>query len=233
MSKDTKEQTSFELLRSVNLKGRVEKKGKFSYLSWSDAIDELLKHDPSARWAFTSYPLPGQAGDFMVPYLQTPLGYFVEASVTAFGLTRAQLHPVLDDRNQPIKNPSTFDINKSHQRALVKCIALHGLGLYVYQGEDLPVDEEPPKVGRVIEAPPPKPGMITPDAKAKAKVWAEKHIGDMRACATFEAFLCLVDKEEARVKRLEGVEPEAHAAVVAAQRAESARLTGLSDGGGQ
>lgn len=56
------------------------------------------------------------------------------------GVTLSQIHPVLDHRNKPIQQPNAFDINTSIQRCLVKAIALHGLGLYVYAGEDLPPD---------------------------------------------------------------------------------------------
>ena len=77
----------------------------------------------------------------------TPIerGYFVEVLVTVQGVSLSQIHPVLDGRNRPIFEPTSFDINTSIQRCLVKAIALHGLGLYVYAGEDLPNGEEPPK----------------------------------------------------------------------------------------
>ena len=63
---------------------------------------------------------------------------FVEVAVTVQGVTLSQIHPVLDGRNRPILAPTAFEINTSIQRCLVKAIALHGLGLYVYSGEDLP-----------------------------------------------------------------------------------------------
>jgi hypothetical protein len=82
-----------------------------------------------------------------LPYLKTETGYFVEVAVQ--GVTLAQIHPVLDGKNRPILEPTAFDINTSIQRCLVKAIALHGLGLYVYAGEDLPEGESakptPPK----------------------------------------------------------------------------------------
>ncbi len=59
-------------------------------------------------------------------------------AVTVHGVTLSQIHPVLDGRNRPLLAPSAFDINTSLQRCLVKAIALHGLGLYIYAGEDLP-----------------------------------------------------------------------------------------------
>lgn len=73
-----------------------------------------------------------------LPYLATEVGVFVEVAVTVQGVRLSQIHPVLDSRNRPLLSPSAFDINTSIQRCLVKAIALHGLGLYVYAGEDLP-----------------------------------------------------------------------------------------------
>jgi hypothetical protein len=63
--------------------------------------------------------------------------------VTVQAVTLSQIHPVLDGRNQPIAEPTAFDINTSIQRCLVKAIALHGLGLYIYAGEDLPDGQAP------------------------------------------------------------------------------------------
>ena len=78
-----------------------------------------------------------------LPYLRSETGYFVEVAVTVQGVTLSQIHPVLDGRNQPILEPTAFDINTSIQRCLVKAIALHGLGLYIYAGEDLPDGQTP------------------------------------------------------------------------------------------
>ena len=63
---------------------------------------------------------------------------FVEVVVTVNSVTLSQIHPALDGRNRPLMAPNAFDINSSIQRCLVKAIALHGLGLYIYAGEDLP-----------------------------------------------------------------------------------------------
>lgn len=120
----------FSELAKVNVSAHVEKKGQFSYLSWPFAVQELGKIDPTATWEVRRF-------DGM-PYCKTECGYFVEVAVTCKGVTKSQIHPVLNARNQPIPQPSAFDINTSIQRALVKAIALHGLGLYIYAGEDLP-----------------------------------------------------------------------------------------------
>ena len=68
----------------------------------------------------------------------TECGYFVDVWVEVEGISLSQIHPVLDNRNDPIEKPNAFQINTSLQRALAKAIALHGLGLYIFAGEDLP-----------------------------------------------------------------------------------------------
>ena len=120
----------FTELNSVNVSDHVEKKGQFSYLSWAYAVAELKKRHPTATWEVRRFD--------GLPYQKTEIGFFVEVAVTVDGITHSQIHPVLNSRNQPLSDPSVFDINTSIQRALVKAIALHGLGLYIYAGEDLP-----------------------------------------------------------------------------------------------
>ena len=63
-------------------------------------------------------------------------------TVTINNISRTQLHPILDFRNKTVKTPDSFQVNTSIQRALAKAISLHGLGLYIYQGEDLPLNEQ-------------------------------------------------------------------------------------------
>ena len=130
------ETSVFETLRVVDCEKHVEQKGKFSYLSWSWAVDALLERYPKATWEVVK----SQDGE---PYLVTALGmYFVEVAVTVEGIKRSHIHPVLDNKNRPIEKPDSFQINTSIMRCLVKTIALHGLGLYIYAGEDLPPDAD-------------------------------------------------------------------------------------------
>jgi hypothetical protein len=124
----------FDTLSKINVNEHVEKKGKFSYLSWAWAVDVLRKQHPTATWEVIRFN--------GMPFMQTPLGYFVEVAVTVEGITLSQIHPVLDNNNKPIAQPSSFQINTSIQRCLVKAIALHGLGLYIYAGEDFPDTSE-------------------------------------------------------------------------------------------
>ena len=94
------------------------------------AVAQLRLADPSAIWEVRRFD--------GLPYLASEAGVFVEVAVTVQGITMSQIHPVLDGRNRPLMAPTSFDINTSIQRCLVKAIALHGLGLYIYAGEDLP-----------------------------------------------------------------------------------------------
>lgn len=121
------EVSSFEKLAAVNVNAHIEKKNGLSYLSWAWALDQLMRQDPGAEW---SYQEPKMFGETMMVY----------CSVTAFGKTKTAHLPVMDYRNKPIPNPDAFAVNTAMQRCLVKAIALHGLGLYIYAGEDLPAD---------------------------------------------------------------------------------------------
>lgn len=123
-------QNYFAQLNAINVSDYVEKKGQFSYLSWPYAVSQLRLTDPSATWEVKRFD--------GLPFLKCEAGVFVEVAVTVQGVTLSQLHPVLDSKNKPIASPTAFDINSSIQRCLVKAIALHGLGLYIYAGEDLP-----------------------------------------------------------------------------------------------
>ena len=130
MSTSTPSGNYFAALSAINVNGHVEKKGGFTYLSWPYAVAQLRMAEPTATWETKRFD--------GLPYLATEAGVFVEVAVTVQGVTLSQIHPVLDARNRPILQPTAFDINTSIQRCLVKAIALHGLGLYIYAGEDLP-----------------------------------------------------------------------------------------------
>jgi len=129
MSKTT--QSTFMKLFKTNVSEYVKQKGKFNYLSWAYAVQELKRACPTARWGVTK----AEDGS---PFFKTECGYFVDVWVEVDGVSLSQIHPVLDNRNNPIEKPNAFHINTSLQRALAKAIALHGLGLYIFAGEDLP-----------------------------------------------------------------------------------------------
>jgi len=147
---------NFAKLNAINVSDKIEKKAGFSYLSWPYAVAQLRLVDPSATWEVKRF------GD--LPYLVTETGYFVEVAVTVQGTTLSQIHPVLDGRNRVILAPNAFDINTSIQRCMVKAIALHGLGLYIYAGEDLPqgVGAEPAANDPAPVVPPTKTAATAP-----------------------------------------------------------------------
>jgi hypothetical protein len=119
----------FAELAAINVNDRVEKKGNLPYLSWAWAVEQLLRRDPTATWAYSP---PIHFGDTMLVF----------CTVTAFGKAMTMQLPVMDNRNKAIANPDAFAVNTAMQRCLVKAIALHGLGLYIYAGEDLPPSED-------------------------------------------------------------------------------------------
>jgi hypothetical protein len=125
-----KEQSAFERLAALDVGRYIEKKGNLSYLSWAWAVDQLLRADPRASWV---YGEPMRFGETMM----------VVCTVGAFGQERTMQLPVMDHRNKAIPNPDAFAVNTAMQRCLVKAIALHGLGLYIYAGEDVPRGTDP------------------------------------------------------------------------------------------
>lgn len=123
-----------ELLK-VNVNDKTEKKNDLTYLSWAWAWAEVLKIDPLAVWE----PLYFGPESHRVPYLMLPDGsMMVGVAVQMQGSRRECLLPVMNHRNQAIKNPDAFAVNTAMMRCLAKTIAMHGLGLYIYAGEDLP-----------------------------------------------------------------------------------------------
>ncbi|MDW4141591.1 DUF1071 domain-containing protein [Staphylococcus saprophyticus] len=135
------EQTLFQQLNSKDVNDHVEKKNGLTYLAWSYAHQELKKIDPTFTTKYHEFPHPDvNRDDYFVPYLATPEGYFIQTSVTVKGQTETEWLPVLDFRNKALAKGSAtpFDINKAQKRCFVKAAALHGLGLYIYNGEEVP-----------------------------------------------------------------------------------------------
>jgi hypothetical protein len=123
-----------ELLK-INVNDKTESKNGLTYLSWAWAWAKVLEHDPEATWEVAEYQIVGG----MVPYMEMGDGTaMVKVHVTIKGKTRSCLLPVMDHRNKAIPKPNAFDINKAIMRCLAKAIGMHGLGLYIYAGEDLP-----------------------------------------------------------------------------------------------
>lgn len=135
------EQSLFEQLNQLNVNDHVDKKNGLSYLSWSYAHQELMKVDPNYTVKVHEYPHPEVSNEqYFVPYLATPEGYSVTVSITIKGQTETETLPVLDFKNKavPYKQADMFQINKTYKRCFVKAAALHGLGLYIYNGDVMP-----------------------------------------------------------------------------------------------
>ncbi len=129
-------------LAAVNVSGNIEKKGNFNYLSWSFALAELMRLDPTASWVFHE---PQHFGQTMM----------VSCTLTAFDKPVYMWLPVIDHSNRAIKDPDAMAVNKAMMRCLVKAIAAHGLGLYIYAGEDLP-DAKDVNANNIQNPPPPQ-----------------------------------------------------------------------------
>lgn len=153
----------FNELNAINVSDKIEKKAGLSYLSWAWAWGELKKRCPDA-----SYTVYENADGLF--YHHDGKTAWVKVGVTVAGLEHIEYLPVMDMRNQSIKleNITSVAVNKSVQRALTKAIARHGLGLYIYAGEDLPEEEKPKKAedtisfGTASEAAPTRSGEDLP-----------------------------------------------------------------------
>lgn len=161
-------------LLSLNVNDRVEDKNGLSYLSWSWAWTELLKIYPEATYEIKKF------GESQLPYVyDEKTGYMVFTTMTIQGITREMWLPVMDSANKAmldhtytykikkwnnntksydyiekeVQIATMFDINKTIMRCLVKNIAMFGLGMYIYSGEDLPeqIEEKQEEPKETIE----------------------------------------------------------------------------------
>lgn len=131
----------FEEIYSLNVNDKVEKKGQLSYLSWAWAWAEFKKKYPKATYSVDRFDGTYCTGN-------EKLGWMVRTEVFADDLTYEMWLPIMDMRNNAILSPKMTDVNKTIMRCLTKNLAMFGLGLYIYAGEDLPEDvdgEEQPK----------------------------------------------------------------------------------------
>ena len=124
---------SIENLLKTNVNQHTEKKANLTYLSWAWAWAEALKADPKATYKVEMF------GDKC--YMDINGTAMVWVTVTMFDKPMTCQLPVMDHRNKAIPNPDAFQINTAIMRCMTKGLSLHGLGLYIYAGEDLP--EEP------------------------------------------------------------------------------------------
>lgn len=123
----------FEILNAINVSDKTEKKGNLTYLSWAWAWGELKKRHPDATYKIYE-------NDMGWNYHTDGKTAWVKTGVTVEGIENIEYLPVMDFKNNsiPVEKVTSTDVNKTIQRSLTKAVARHGLGLYIYAGEDLP-----------------------------------------------------------------------------------------------
>lgn len=123
----------FEILNSINVSDKTEKKGNLTYLSWAWAWGELKKRYPNATYKIYENEMGWN-------YHTDGKTAWVKTGVTVEGIENIEYLPVMDFKNNsiPVEKVTSTDVNKTIQRSLTKAVARHGLGLYIYAGEDLP-----------------------------------------------------------------------------------------------
>ena len=138
----------FQMLSAIDVSGKTEKKAGLTYLSWAWAWGELKNKYPDASYQIYENEIDDLLihGEQAFP-IKRNVNYFtdgrtawVKVGVTVDGQEHIEMLPVMDHRNKSIALNAldSFAVNKTIQRALTKAIARHGLGLYIYAGEDLP-----------------------------------------------------------------------------------------------
>jgi len=175
----TKKNTVFKTLSSLNVNEHTAKKGRLTYLSWANAWGELMKLYPDSSFRV----FENEKG---FPYFADETGVMTKVSVTVEGIERICWLPVMDKRNnaKEIAQTTMRDINDTIMRCLAKAIALHGLGLYIYKGEDLPDN-----VTELQQPEKKNPTEPTVKSKAKTKVKAKPEFDPDKHQQVFDWFM--------------------------------------------
>lgn len=161
----------FAELNSINVNEKTEKKNGLTYLSWAWAWGEVKKLHPDAF--YTIYE-NGQGWN----YHTDGRTCWVKTGVTVCGIEHIEYLPVMDFRNAsiPAEKVTSFDVNKAIQRSLTKALARHGLGLYIYAGEDLPEEESEPKDSGELVTCAACDCLIQPTRTRRGDIWEVKNI---------------------------------------------------------
>lgn len=157
----------FETLNAVNVNDHTEKKNGLTYLSWAWAWQEVKKVYPDAQ--YTIYETPEGC-----IYWTDGRTCWVKTGVTINGLEHIEYLPIMDYRNAsiPAGKVTSTDVNKAIQRSLTKACARHGLGLYIYAGEDLPDAEHQPEQQQPKQQQPTKSDIQASETEASEYVKA-------------------------------------------------------------
>lgn len=155
----TNKKSVWATLSAIDCSDKVEQKGKLTYLSWAWAWQTLMENYPDSTYEYSE---PCSISNDTVE---------VHVSVTVQGVTHSMWLPVMDNRNKAIVNPTTRDISDARMRCLVKCIAMFGLGIYIYAGEDLP------ETTKTME--------VSPEQAAEIKALLEESGADVKQFLTY------------------------------------------------
>jgi len=237
----------WETLSKINVNDHTEKKNGLTYLSWAWAWGVLKEHYPDATFE-------KHIQDNGMPYIMDANGFaYVQVTVTVDGISATELFPVLDYKNKAVVKPDSFAINTAMQRALAKAISYHGLGHYIYAGEDLPQSDDAPqkpaaapqrasKAAAVVSAPaaavaaPPPAEAPTPSVKDAEGAERKTSGWDMVTDALCEIAVHFSKTEEdlkkvwslniGVINQLKEAAPSLHEQVVAAFKARKAQFQG-------
>mgnify|MGYP003651432087 CR=1 FL=1 len=214
-------------LLSLDVSKFVEKKNNLTYLSWAHAWAEALKADPAATFHVDTFQ---RADATTVPYMDVNGYGMVWVRVKIFDKEITCFLPVMDHKNKPIQKPDAFQVNTAIMRCMTKGLALHGLGLHIYAGEDLPmaVDEADPKAeepkAATIEALAAKgaafmdafetaleesePKVEAKPDRANAQLFADGMVEFVNICKTYEGLRSYWKTNQTQIDNLKSNHPD-------------------------
>ena len=213
-------------LLKINVNEHTEKKNGLTYLSWAWAWQEALKADANATFDVQTFE--GK------PYMDVNGTGMVWVTVTLFGQPRTCMLPVMDYKNKPILNPDAFAVNTAIMRCMTKALALHGLGIYIYAGDDLPEDdgktaptpqakapmgdlykkEDGPKYEKIIAKTAPKVDETLDNSDASRQLFADGMIEYTSTCTTVAGLNSYWKSNQSQLDSLKLTHPDLYQGVL-------------------
>lgn len=183
----------WETLSKIDVNEHTEKKGNLTYLSWAWAWGTLKDAYPDAT--FEKHWFGGDG--YKLPFAKDDAGAYVMVTVAVEDLAVTETMPVLDYKNKAVQNPDSFQVNTSLQRCLAKAIAYHGLGHYIYAGEDLPEGKPRSDKGK----------LYAPLGKSELAKQIKAFTGDIMACDDYDQLIALLNSGKELTEQCERDEP--------------------------
>lgn len=188
MANENKFNDIWATLSKIDCSDKIMKKGELSYLPWAWAWGVVMDNYPEIEYRFYEHP------ETHVPYVHMPDGSAeVRCRVQIGESIREMWLPVMDFRNKAITNPDSRQVSDTKMRCLVKCLAMFGLGHYIYAGEDLPRDEMNLYEEPVKSEPKKKVVEKKPVDKKESTDWKEVNTPESAAIFT-EGFMTIVEQ---------------------------------------